>query len=125
LDTFYLKDFEADLLIIRLGENVDTETLAHYNLKDSLKAFVAYLCGETEIDVIITTTFWDNPPVTEQLLKAAKESGWHVVPLSFLGQDDRYMALEKFENKAVGRHPNDLGMNKIAEGIWNAVKALP
>lgn len=74
------------------------------------------------MDVIVTTTFWDNVPVTKQLIEAGEESGWKIVHLSDLGQDDQYMAIGQVENAAVSRHPNDLGMEEIAVRIWQAVE---
>src|SRR5690606_1738769 len=100
------------------------EKLGIYSFKDSLKDFVAYLCGGRKTEVIITTTFWDNQPVNEQLLKAGEESGWHIVHISFLGQEEQNMALGEFDNQAVARHPNDLGMKKIANLIWGGVKRV-
>jgi hypothetical protein len=31
------------------------------------------------------------------------------------------MALERFENISVGRHPGDLGMERIATRIWTVL----
>lgn len=117
-----LKDFGADLLIIRLGENVNEEKLGEDVFKNSLQGFVEYLSGGKEIDVIVTTTFWENVPVSKQLVEAGEESGWNIVHLSDLGQDDQYMAIDQFENDAVSRHPNDLGMEEIAMRIWEVVE---
>jgi len=118
----HLRDFEPDVLIVRLGENVDAERFEGDNFKNSLHAFVAYLTGAREVNVVVTTTFWENVPVTEQLVKAGEESGWTIVNLYDLGQDDRYMAIGRFENAAVSRHPNDLGMEEIAKRIWDALQ---
>ena len=120
----HLRDFEADLLIVRLGENVDIQKLEGDIFKNSLQGFLVYLSGGREIAVIVTTTFWENAPMTAQLTKAGEESGWNIVHLSDLGQDDQYMAIGQFENDAVSRHPNDLGMEEIARRIWEAVEGL-
>ena len=116
-----LKDFVADILIIRLGENVNEENLRENVFKNSLQDFVEYLSGGRKIDVIVTTTFWENVPVSQQLIAAGEESGWDIVRLSDLGQDDQYMAIGQFENEAVSRHPNDVGMKEIAMRIWAAL----
>lgn len=124
-DTYsYLRALEVDLLIVRLGENVNEEKLGEDVFKTALQGFVNYLSGGRNIEVIVTTTFWENIPVTRQLIKAGEESGWKIVHLSDLGQEDRFMALGKFDNDAVSRHPNDLGMAEIAQRIWKAMGRL-
>lgn len=120
----YLRDFKADFLIIRLGENVDEKKLGEDVFKHALKDFVNYLSGGRKVDVIVTTTFWENAPVSMQLIEAGEESGWHIVHLSDLGQDDQYMAIGQFENDAVSRHPNDAGMNEIASRLWEALEGF-
>lgn len=113
----YLRDFCPDFLIVRLGENVDEEKLGEDAFKRALQDFVMYLSEGT-------TTFWQNAPVSQQLIAAGAESAWRIVHLSHLGQDDQYMAIGQFENDAVSRHPNDVGMKEIAVRIWEALEGL-
>src|SRR5690606_9399584 len=117
----YLRDFRPDFLIVRLGENVDEEKLGEDAFKKALQDFVMHLSEGRKVDIIVTTTFWQNAPVSQQLIAAGAESGWRIVHLSYLGQDDQYMAIGQFENDAASRHPNDLGMREIATLIWEAL----
>lgn len=114
----YLKEFSPDLLIIRLGENVDTDKLDKWNFSMRLQELAAYL---TPGRIILTTTFWDNGLVNKQLLHAAENQGWDTVELSHLGEEERYMAIGEFENPEVARHPNDNGMKAIAEQILEVI----
>ncbi|AWW30844.1 hypothetical protein DN752_12300 [Echinicola strongylocentroti] len=117
-----LKDFGADLLIVRLGENVDTQKINGVNFSESLIHFVNYLKGSPESKVVITTTFWDNPVMNEQIRWAAEKEGWGLVDITYLSKNDENMALDEYENNGVARHPSDQGMAEIARLIW---KGLP
>lgn len=111
-----LREFDADLLVIRLGENVSLAALQEWNFSEALQGFSAYLVA-SETRVVITTTFWPNPEVNRQLLHAASQQGWEVVELSDLGTDGQYMALDEFPNESVARHPNDRGMEAISRRL--------
>jgi hypothetical protein len=110
----HLRNFQADLLVIRIGENVSTDMLDGWNFSERLQAFAEYLTGGPDARVIVTTTFWENSLINEQLLNAAHEKGWETVELSHLGHDEQNMAIDEYENEAVARHPNDTGMEAIA-----------
>ncbi|WP_154855176.1 SGNH/GDSL hydrolase family protein [Cyclobacterium xiamenense] len=115
-----LREFDADLLVIRLGENVSPSALREWNFSEALQDFSAYLVP-SEARVILTTTFWPNPEVNQHLRHAASQQGWEVVELSDLGQEARYMALGGFSTESVGRHPNDLGMAVISQRLTRQI----
>lgn len=119
-----LRQFDADLLIIRLGENVMTADVQGWNFSKSLQQFSDYLLEKPSSKVILTTTFWGNETVDSQLLHAADEKGWTTVTLSHLGREDQYMAIGEFESQSVSRHPNDSGMQVIADLIHKAIISL-
>jgi hypothetical protein len=112
----YLKEFQADLIIIRLGENIPTEKISEWNFSESIQEFAAYL-STASTKVLVTTTFWPNPPVNEQLHHAASQKNWEVVNIVSLGINQMYMAIGKFENEQVARHPNDVGMQAISSSL--------
>ena len=51
------KDFQADILLFRLGENVVSKDTPY--LQDATREFVKYLCPE-QGRVVFTTCFWKN-----------------------------------------------------------------
>lgn len=112
----HLKAFQADLLVIRLGENIPLENLAGWNFSQSLQNFAGYLCTD-QTRVVLTSTFWPNPAVNAQLHHAASQMDWQVVELSQLGTETKYMALGEYVNESVARHPNNLGMQAISRLI--------
>jgi hypothetical protein len=124
--TFYdhLKDFEPDILIIRFGENIDSETIEGNMLANSIKDFVDFLADGREMQILVTTTFWPNEIVNQQLILSAETNNWELVRLSDLGSLEENMAIGLFSNEAVARHPGDLGMERIAVRIFNVLKRL-
>lgn len=117
-----LKAFKADIIIIRFGENIsETERAANPQLQVAVKAFVEYLADGRPVKVILTTPFWTNLGVNQNFLALSEKNKWPLIPLHDLGLANENMALERFENISVGRHPGDLGMERIATRIWTVL----
>jgi hypothetical protein len=74
--------------------------------------------------ILVTTTFWPNEIVNQQLILAAETNNWGLIKLSDLGSLEENMAIGLFPNEAVARHPGDLGMERIANRIFNVLKNL-
>lgn len=124
--TFYdhLKDFEPDILIVRFGENIDSESIEGNNLAKSIRDFVDFLAAGREMQVVVTTTFWPNEIVNQQLILSAESNKWELVRLSDLGSLEENMAIGLFSHEGVARHPGDLGMERIAGRIFNVLRRL-
>jgi hypothetical protein len=114
-----LKTFKADIIIIRFGENIiEKERAENPQLQVAVKAFVDYLADGRPVKVILTTPFWTNLGVNQNFLALSEKNKWPLIKLDDLGLANENMALERFENVSVGRHPGDLGMERIASRIW-------
>ena len=117
-----LKAFKADIIIIRFGENItEKERAENPQLQVAVKAFVDYLADGRPVKVILTTPFWTNAGVNQNFLALSVKNKWPLVQLHDLGLANENMALERFENISVGRHPGDLGMERIATRIWTVL----
>jgi hypothetical protein len=117
-----LKTFKADIIIIRFGENItEKERAENPQLQVAVKAFVDYLADGRPVKVILTTPFWTNLGVNQNFLSLSTKNNWPLVSLHDLGLANENMALERFENPSVGRHPGDLGMERIANRIWTVL----
>lgn len=121
-DYEYLKAVKPELLIIRLGENVNTADVEGYNFGRSLIDFANYLSDNGQTKVLITTTFWKNPVINSQIKWVAENQGWTLVDISHLSVNDENMALGEYEVEGVARHPSDKGMEAIANMIWASIK---
>lgn len=116
-----IKSFGADLLIVRLGENVDTGQVEGHNFAESLIQFVNYLKGSQDTEVVVTTMFWPNPIMNEQVSWAAKKEGWKLVDITFLSEKNENMAIGEYADQGVASHPGDQGMREIARLIWEGL----
>ena len=107
------REFDAELVIFRLGENVAPADWPYF--EEALKKFIQHICpnGKT----LFTTCFWENPaldPIIKELANAREED---CVDCCF-SKDEKDMAIGLFEHNGVALHPGDLGMEKIAKAIF-------
>jgi hypothetical protein len=122
-----VKQFEPEIIIFQIGENVSTETLmtkGEIFVKNYLK-IVEYCNGK---NTIICLPFW---PVKEKLYlvtQVALKSGTYLVDLSHLGSGIDPLNLAKSENKykhvGVAVHPGDYGMKNIAEMLYITINKI-
>lgn len=110
------RDFNADTVIIRFGENIARNCFQEYPLLEYLREFVAYFTRNAK-KVIVTDLFWEHGYICDTLKQVAEESGYEFAVISDLGYQAENKALGLFEVSAVAEHPNDLGMARIAERI--------
>ena len=119
-----------DYIIIQLGENV-TNTNTY---EDDLKELVSYLKNrQSTAENIIVGNFWKDDKVENIKIKIAESTGSKYINLSDI-QNSNYQssigsfvsgydgAMMPIDNYFVAIHPNDLGMEKIAEKIYDNLK---
>lgn len=111
-----LKNFNADIIVFRIGENVNREQLGCHSYKTAFEKFVNTLKKE-KTDIVITNTFWAYDAISLPMEQVAKENGYTFVELSDLGFHDENKAIGLFEHKGIASHPGDLGMQRIAQRI--------
>ena len=118
-------EFGADLIIIRLGENVNMEKTNVTELTESLQKLAAFLSGNREnVQVIMTGLFWNSPVPEEAVKSAAAEKSYHYIPIFDLGMDVKMTASGLFEHSGVAGHPGDLGMEHIAGRVMQTIKQI-
>ena len=117
------RDFGADIIVMRLIENVSQKELNLAVLEEKYGSFVKFLGSKKGAKVIFTTSFWKHPG--DPALRGLAEK-WNcpLIPLGDLGERDEMMALGLFEHSGVAMHPGDLGMQTIADRIWAELKML-
>lgn len=113
------KKFGADLVVFRLGENVEREDVPY--LKDAIKEFMGYICPKGAA-AIFTTCFWKNEGRDGAIAGAAEELGFSCVDISCT--EDRMMALGQFEHHGVSIHPSDCGMEMIASRLADCIEEV-
>lgn len=112
-----LTDLKPDLLIIRIGENVDQASL------DSLKFDLSYQtlikrfkAVSPSVKILAVGSFWGNKPVDNIMQNHSK---W--VGLSFLMNDLSNQAFGIYTDLGVAAHPSDKGMKAISNVIWDGI----
>lgn len=109
------KDFLPDIIVFRLGENVPIEDEPYF--KSAIAKLIDYIRPKG-CKVVFTTCFWQNPR-DKIIAEVAKKYG---ASCANIGGDESLKALGKFKNDAVANHPGDLGMQMIAEKIYEILK---
>ncbi len=128
LDTFFIS--KPNLVIIRLGENVENLT----NFDVSLQDLVDYIKGKVpDARIIITGVFWTFAAKDSIFSAVARSNNLTFVELSslniaankaFMGATvyDAMGNTHYIDNQLVADHPNDIGMTAIANAIFRAIK---
>jgi lysophospholipase L1-like esterase len=115
LDGF--RAFAPDLVIMRIGENVDEKDAIKKNFQDHLHQLITYIRNGRQIAICSTGTFWKSPEVTRQIQAISEKENYIFVPLSDLSYEKSNRATDQFVDPGVGAHPSDKGMKEIADRI--------
>ena len=83
---------------------------------------MSYLNGSGKAKIIITTGFWEH--IADGAIREyAHRNEYPLMELNDLGEDNKMKAIGLFEHESVANHPDDLGMEKIAERVFSVLKS--
>ncbi len=116
------RDFAADIVIIRLGENMPKYSAPA--CKPQLCDMIDFFASNSNCKVIITDNFWKNDAKDTMIREIAEEKGYTFCHIGDIEDDKATMALGQFEHKGVSVHPSDLGMKRIAERLFETIKTV-
>lgn len=123
-DDFYVdvRDFEPDIIVFRLGENVNraADEAVYEAATEKLLDYV----GHGKAKLVLTTCFWKHGIADDAVRNICKKRGIEPVELNDLGELPEMKAIGLFEHSGVAAHPGDLGMENIAERIYDALMKL-
>lgn len=121
----------TDIIVIRLGENVQDVT----SFKNNIQRLIDKCNGYTP-HILISGNFWLNGNVEKVLINAASDNDLKFIPLSWIGkirdayplkgdtiyntEGEQYVITKDF----ILTHPNDEGMKSIANSIFNAITCI-
>lgn len=109
------RDFGAELVIIRIGENMPKGSAPA--CKPQFDKMIKFFASRENAKVIVTDSFWRNDDRDGMIREIAEENGYTFCHICDLEEDESNMAIGLFEHKGVARHPSDLGMERIAKKI--------
>lgn len=120
-----LKSIKHDLIIFRIGENVQDADLNKYDFKSSYIFVMEYFKqNNPSVKIIIASSFFNNERVETLINDAGREKNLPVVNLSSLSKDVSNTAAGIFSDPGVASHPSDKGMEAIANKIWDEIIKL-
>lgn len=122
LEEYYseVRDFDANIIVIRIGENITAPKHLEVNCKPYFAKAVDFLVGKSAEKVIITDMFW-YAVYNDCLREVCEEKGHTFCHLTDLENDERTMAKDLFEHQGVAGHPGDYGMQCIADRILEKI----
>lgn len=112
-----------DILIIRLGENVNVKSTHFAEYEKELNALINRFKSQNT-KVIVTGTVWSSPEKDNIQEKVAKQNGYAFIPMLEFQADPKNYATGKFANEQVAAHPSDYGMEGIAELLFKKIKTI-
>lgn len=117
-----LQQVQPDLIVVRLGENIDDSQVLkrgfEFQLRQLLNGLATY--GQP-VRVVCTTGLWQQSLADAVIRKVTIEQGHALVDLSCMVGQSQYFATQ-YANPGVAAHPNDAGMQRIADMIWAKVQ---
>ena len=116
------REFEADIVIIRIGENIKRVDIERIDCKPYFQKMIKYLAGNPDAKVVLTDNFWYSERIHNYTKSISEENGYAFCPIGDLSKDESNMAIGLFEHRGVSIHPGDRGMKCIAERIINCLK---
>lgn len=116
-----LREFKPDLIILRIGENVEeTDVLGPRNFQTQYRLLLERLATYSgqPAKIICTTSVWRRPQTDSLIRRVATQKGIPLVELRDMVGQDQYIAIGQYADIGVAAHPNDAGMRRIADRIW-------
>lgn len=117
---------QPDILIVQIGENIFQEDLKSPEIFE--KSYLHLLSFFPHAKRIITLPFWQEKVRDYAITDVATRSNSWLVDLGHLGggmDKDNFASSQKnYKNPAVGQHPGDKGMKRIADCYYATVNAI-
>ena len=111
------REFSADIIVMRIIENCPTKEFEGEIFKNELWNFLSFLNPSGKAKIVLTTGFWKHPG-DRFIRELAEEKGLPLAELGDLGSDPAMKAIGLFEHSGGANHPGDLGMETIANRIF-------
>lgn len=114
----YTQDY--DVVILRLGENVDQDALSFENYESALTGLIDGVKGRAK--VIITGTVWQSHQAKDAIQeKVAGAHRYTYVSFDDMKTEDSYFAYGLYVHPGVAAHPSDRGMARIAGELYRRI----
>jgi len=116
------KNYNADLIIIKIGENVTDSNAQTYNFYKYYTNLVKYLKATSGAKVLLVGSFWYQPNIDAITTKVATDNKYEYIS-TYFSSTPKTKATQ-YKDQGVSQHPNDYGMSLIADAITKKVKSM-
>ncbi|GAB3687310.1 hypothetical protein GCM10027592_00680 [Spirosoma flavus] len=118
-----LQQYKPDLIVVRIGENVDQSEVLSRNFDKYYRELLDLLNYGQPVRIVCTTSVWWQNRSDPIVRKVVTEKGYSLVDLDCIVGQTQYFATQ-YKDKGVAEHPNDAGMQVIANMIWSKIQGL-
>lgn len=114
--------FNPDIIGCAISGNIPNEQFEKSAYKKNLKKLLDYLSGgNSEVKVIVTSSFFGNEVKNAAIREYAEEENAHFVYISDISEKKENLAIGQFWHEGVQIHPGDKGMQCMAERYIKAI----
>ncbi len=119
-------EFEADLVIVALGENATAPKTPDEGIRfrKAFSELFAELKRHGRPTLFVRSQFWSDAEKDRLMKEACEEAKGTFVDVGKLGREEsNYARAErKIEHAGVAGHPGDKGMRELADALWEAIR---
>ena len=116
------RGFHPDIIITLLSGNIPAADFTREDFIREMGALHDYLSDGRPCRLIQGDAFFNNPEKCDAIRAYCDVRGADLVRVSDLSGSPENLAIGKFEHEGVAHHPGDVGMLRIAERFFEAVK---
>ncbi len=113
-----VKNFNPDILVIRIGENLDDSNLDIAGFQTRLQALINYVSNNRPIRVVVSNSFWSSYSRDYAFVTFIQKYDYRFVDLKGLFDIPANTAQGFFTDVGVAKHPSDAGMQAIKDRVW-------
>jgi alpha-galactosidase len=118
-------DFQADLIVLAIGENVPALKTAEEKtkLQEAVTKLLTTLKGDRKPTILVRSCFWADAAKDGALRGACDAVSGIYADISALAKDKSLFgrAEREFKHAGVANHPGDKGMAAIADALMKAL----
>ena len=118
-------DFQADLIVLAIGENVPALKTAEEKtkLQEAVTKLLTTLKGDRKPTILVRSCFWADAAKDGALRGACDAVSGIYADISALAKDNSLFgrAEREFKHAGVANHPGDKGMAAIADALMKAL----
>ena len=116
------RGFCPDIIVTFLSANIPANDFTKDDFIREMGALHTYLSGGNNAIVIQGDSFFNNRIKCDAIRAYCDLCGADFVEMSDLSANEENLAIGKFEHEGIAHHPGDIGMLRIAERFFEAIK---